>query len=240
MSAISLLNVTTYADGHDFTSDTNTAKLEMTITELDRTTFASNGWKECVAGVKSVRFSEEGIWQAGSAQVDPEVFPNMGATKTFTLAPVATETGTAYIWQAKEVHYELPRGGYGELAQFLINSVGANGQGVVKGKLALKKTTVSSTGSKGTACNIATTSASAYVYASLHCFTAGTSASVRVESATESGFASATTVATFPAVTAAGGNWLTRVAATSGQNYYRFYVSGISGSFDLAGAIAVQ
>lgn len=239
MSVISLLNVTTYADGHDFSCDTNVAKLEMTVAELDKTTFCSDGWKELIGGLKTVTFSEEGVWQAGAAQVDPEVFPNLGTTKTFTLAPERTETGTAYIWQAKEVHYELPRGSYGELAQFLINSVGANGQGVVKGKLALEKTTVTTTGAKGTACNIATSSGS-YVYATLHCFTAGTSATVIVQSATESGFASPTTVATFSAVTAAGGNWLTRVASTSGQNYYRFNVTGVSGSFDLAGAIAVQ
>src|SRR5262245_27081692 len=132
-------NITTYVDGHDFTCDTNKAMLDVTVAELDASTFCSNGWQDLIAGLKSHQFSMEGLWQAGTAQVDPEVFPTLGVAKTVTFASSGTETSPAYIWQSIDVHYELPRGSYGELAQFMINSVGQNGQGVIRGQLTIAK-----------------------------------------------------------------------------------------------------
>lgn len=239
MAAIALLDVFTYTDGHDFTCDTNEATLEMTVAQLNKTTFCSNGWTELVAGLKATTFAYGGVWQAGSAQVDPEAFPNLGSQKTFTMGPDDTEGSVAYMWQAKDVKYELPRGSYGELAQFMLNAVGSNGQGVVRGQLTAAKQTISGTGSVGTAVNIATTSESGYVYATLHTFSLGTSYTAEVQSATESGFASPATVGSF-SISSAGGSWMTRVAATSGQNYYRLMVTGCTGSHDIACAIAVQ
>lgn len=240
MAAFSLLDVFTYVDAHDFTCDTNVARLEMTVAELNSTTFCSNGWTELTPGLKTVTFNYEGMWQAGTAQVDPEVFPNLGTTKTFTMGPADVETGVAYMWRAKDVKYELPRGAHGELAQFLINSVGADGQGVVRGQVAVAKQTASSTGQVGSVVNIPTTSASSYIYATHHTFTIGTSYAYVVESATNSSMLGATTVGSSVSVSAAGGAWLTRVAATSGRSYYRFRVTQNAGSHSIGGAIAVQ
>jgi hypothetical protein len=217
--------------------------LDMTAAELNVSTFRSNGWTDLTGGVKTVTFNEEGFWQAGTGQLDPEVFPNLGTTKVFTMTPIETETSVAYLWRGGEFHYEPMTGSHGDPAGFLLSSVGKDGYGVVRGKLGLETATVSGTGQKGSIVNIATTSASGYAYASLHAFTVGVSSSVVVESTTDSAMVgTATTLGTFT-VTAAGGNWMTRVAATSGQNYYRFRVTGISngtGTFSMAGAIGVQ
>lgn len=240
MAAYSLLDVFTYADSHDFTCDTNKAMLEMTVAELDSTTFCSNGWKEVTPGLKSVAFNMEGLWQAGTAQVDPEVFPTLGTTKTFTMGPADTEGTLAYIWQAKDVKYELPRGSYGELAQFMINSVGANGQGVIRGQLAIAKQTNSTTGAKGAVLSIPTTSASSFIYATHHTFVIGTSYSWVLESATNSSMLGATVVGTSQSVNAVGASWMTRVAATSGRSYYQFRVTQNAGTHSIGGAVAVQ
>lgn len=240
MAAFTLLDVFSYVDGHDFTCDTNVAKLEMTVAELDSTTFCSNGWQELTPGLKTVNFAMEGMWQAGSNQVDPEVFPVMGTTKTFTMGPADTEGAVAYLWRAKDVKYELPRGAHGELAQFLINSVGADGDGVVRGQVAIAKQTISAAGQAGSVVTISTTSNSQYIYATHHTFVIGTSYSYVVESATNSSMTGATVVGTSQSVSAAGGTWMTRVAATSGRSYYRFRVTQNAGSHSIGGAIAVQ
>jgi hypothetical protein len=156
------------------------------------------------------------------------------------MGPADTEGAVAYIWQAKDVKYELPRGSYGELAQFLLNSVGANGQGVIRGLLAVAKQSASSAAQIGSVVNIPTTSQSQYIYASLHTFTIGTSYSWVVESATNSSMNGATVVGSSQSVSAAGGTWLTRVAATSGRSYYRFRITQNAGTHSIGGAIAVQ
>jgi hypothetical protein len=240
VAAFSLLDVFTYVDGHDFTCDTNVAKLEANVAELNSTTFCSNGWTELTPGLKSVAFTMEGMWQAGTNQVDPEVFPTLGTTKTFTMGPVDTEGTVAYLWRAKDVKYELPRGSHGELAQFMINSVGADGNGLVRGQLAIAKQTISAAGQAGSVVTISTTSNSSYIYATHHTFTIGTSYSWVVESATNSSMLGATTVGTSASVSAVGATWLTRVAATSGRSYYRFRVTQNAGSHSIGGAIAVQ
>lgn len=238
MAVFALTDVFVHVDGHDYSCDSNVATLDMTAAELDVSTFCSNGWKEVIAGVKTTTFNLEGFWQAGSGEMDPEVHPNLGGTKVFTIGPTKTDGEVAYFWRGGEFHYEPFKGSHGDVAGFLLSSVGKDGYGVVRGARAMAKVTTSTTGVKGAGVNIVATSGE-YVYADLHVFSAGTSADVRVQSATESTFATANTVHTF-SVTAAGGNWMTRVAATSGQNYYRFNVVGITGSFQIAGAVGVQ
>lgn len=235
-----LQNVTTYIDSHDFTGDTNQATLETDVNELDASTFASAGWKDVIGGIKSSKFSQAGLWQAGTGSIDADVFPNLSTRRVHTMGPAGTEATVAYLWQAGHLHYVPMEGAHGDIAGYSLDSSGQDGYGVVRGQWAAIKQTVSTTGAFGTAINLGDPGGTKYVYASLHIFSAGTTITVRVESDTASNFPSATTVATFTAQTAAGGVWLPRVLGTSGEMFYRFNVASITGSFSIAGAIGVQ
>ncbi|HEY9416720.1 MAG TPA: hypothetical protein VIQ30_18350, partial [Pseudonocardia sp.] len=78
-----------------------------------------------------------------------------------------------------------------------------------------------------------------FAYAALHVFSAGTTMTVQVQSAATVGFASPTTRGTFSAATAVGGLWLTRVAGPITDTYWRLNVSAITGTFQVAGVIAI-
>jgi hypothetical protein len=240
VAVLALTNVFTYADGYDFTCDSNEARLVTDVTKLDVTTFCSNGWEESIGGLRTANFTLKGFWQAGSGEMDVEVFPNLGGTKTMTLGPAKTATSVAYLWQGGDFHYEPIAGAHGEAAGFLIESASKDSHGVVRGQLAAVDQAVSGTGVAGSVVNLGDPGAGKYVYASIHVTAAGTSGTVQVQSDTGSAFSSPTTVGSFTLGSSVGGQWLTRVAATSGETHYRFNVSAVSGSYTLSGAIGVQ
>lgn len=246
MSTIALLNAYTYVHGHDFTGDTNQVNLTMEATALDRTTFRSSsgtsGWTELTGGAKTSTFDMRGFWQSATADaVDVEAFPDLGVTnRVHTMGPAETETGVAYMWQAGRFNYEF-LGAYNELAPFTLGSKGTDGVGVVRGQLARKLGTVSATGALGSGANLGAGGAGKFLYATLHAFAVGTTMTVQVQSDADNTFASPTTVATFTAVTARGGFWLPRVDANAiTDTWFRLNVSAITGTFTVAGAIAIQ
>lgn len=242
MSVIALTDAYCFVAGHDFTGDTNQLTLNSEVAALDRTTFRSAGWTELKGGLKSNEFAMGGFWQsAESDAVDPEAFGDLGvADRVFTMGPEETEGSPAFLFQAGHFNYQL-FGTIGELAPFSLTSHGTNGVGVVRGQLAKAMGTVSATGVLGSVLNLGAVGASQYLYATLHVFgTPGTTITVQLQSDDSAAFASPTTRYTFPAVTAAGGTWATRVAGAITDTHYRLNVSAITGSFTVAGAIAVQ
>jgi hypothetical protein len=242
VSVLALLNAYAYVHGHDFTGDTNEVNLDMEATALNKTTFRSDGWTELTGGAKTSTFNMRGFWQSATSDaVDVEAFPDLAvANRTHTMGPAETETGVAYMWQAGRFNYEL-LGAYNELAPFTLGSQGTDGVGVVKGQLAKEKGTVSATGVLGSGVNLGAGAAGKYLYATLHATSVGTTMTVQVQSDADNTFASPTTVATFSAVTARGGYWLTRVDASSiTDTWFRLNVSAITGTFTVSGAIAIQ
>lgn len=244
MTTLALLNVTTYLDGHDFTTDSNQALLTTEAAALDATTFGSNGWTELKGGLKTSTLNMQGFWQsAASDAVDPEAFTNLGVrNRVHTLAATGTEAEPAYLWRAGHFSYQLG-GTLGEMAPFTLGSQGTDGVGVVRGHLAAAKQNVSAVGAFGSGVNLGAGSAGEFLYATLHAFVAGTTVTVEIQSDADNTFAAPTVVATFPAVTAVGGSWLARVDASAiTDTWFRFNVptAGITGTFSLAGAIAIQ
>lgn len=242
MSTVALLNVFSYVDGHDFTGDTNQARLSMEAAAKDATTFRSNGWREHKGGLKTSSFEMGGLWQSDASDaVDPEVFNNLGSrNRVHTFGAKETEGEPAYMWRAGQFSYSL-LGQLGEMAPFSVSAMGTDGVGVVRGQLAAATGDVSAAGALGSGVNLGAGSSGEYLYATLHVFTAGTSLDVEIQSDADNSFGSPTTVATFSTLSARGGTWLARVDASSiTDTWFRFNVTAITGTFNVAGAIGIQ
>lgn len=239
MAELALVDAFAHVHGHDFTTDTNQLGLDMEAAALDKTTYGSGGWRENAFGLKTVAFGMQGFWQAGADQVDPDSFDDLGVTsRVHTFGPIQTEGQVAYLWRAGFSQYQL-FGQVGELAPFTLQSAGTDGAGAVRGMLAKKKGAVSAAGATGAGVNLGAVSATQFLYASLHVFTAGTTISVQVESDSDNTFATPTARGTIGPVTARGGSWMTRVAGPITDTWFRFNVTAVTGSFSVAGAIAI-
>ncbi|UJW32390.1 hypothetical protein L3Q67_00970 [Saccharothrix sp. AJ9571] len=247
MATQALLNVFCYVGGHDFTGSSNQATLNSEVTALDSTTFRNGGWTSVKGGAKSATFELAGFWQApedeDSTAVDPELFAALGAAPsvhTFGLDEVAGSV--AYLWKAGRFSYQVG-GTYNEMAPFTVSAQGADAHGVIRGQLAKPwdEEPTSAAGPLGGALQLGAGAAGKKLYATVHGFEVGTTVTVAVESDTTAGFASPTTVATFPALTARGALWLPPVDASGfTDTYYRLTVTAITGDAQLAGAIALQ
>lgn len=240
MASFALTDATIWVDGYDFTSQSNSLTLAQSAQELDVTTFGSGGWRQRIAGLKDVDFQLGGFWEsAASAAVDPQIATVLGtADKVFTVAPDDAEGTTAYLFRAGHFSYDI-LGQVGEAAPFTAQARGTNGQGLVRGAVLKAKGNVSATGATGSVVQVGAVGASQYLYATLHCFSAGTTITVQVQSDDNSGMSSPTTRATFTAVTAVGGSWVTRVAGPITDTYWRFNVSAVTGTFQIAGAVGI-
>ena len=231
MAVLALTAATTYCHGYDLTGDTNKLSVKSSVDDLDVTTFASGGYRQRIGGLRDVEAQFDGFWQAGSGTVGPELFPDLGTA-------TGTEAAPAYLFQAGKFSVE-EFAEIGAVAPFSLSAMGTSTQGLVRGQLVKAKGTVSATGATGTVSQVGAVSASQFVYASLHVFSAGTTITVQVQSAPASNFASPTTRATFSGITTTGGTWATRVAGAITDTWWRFNVSAITGTFSVAGAIGI-
>lgn len=241
MAVLALTGTTIYVAGYDMSGDSNKVTLNTSAEELEVTTFGSAGFREFVGGLKDVELSVEGFAQSGTGKVSEELFPDLGtANRVVTVCPTGTAASTAYLCQVGKFSTE-EFGDVGAVNPFTLSAMGTSSQGLVRGQLAAAKQTKSATGVLGSVVNITAPTASQYVYAAVHCFSAGTTVTIQLQSDTASNFPSPTTQATFTAISAAGGSWLTRVAGGSltGEDYWRLNISAITGTFSLAGAIGV-
>lgn len=243
MAPIALLTAFMYVDDWDATGDSNQMEFSGTQPALDGTTFRSNGWEEVGgSGLKKLDFGFNGFWSAATtAAQDVQSFNQLGVGgRVFTAYTVETETAPAFIWKGGVFDYQA-FGNIGEAAPFSIQSKGTDGIGAVRGQLAAAKQTKAATGQLGSICQLGAPTATQFVYASFHVFSAGTTITVQVQSDDSGAFSSPTTRATIGPITAVGGTYLTRVAGPFvGETHWRLNVSAITGSFNVAGAIAVQ
>lgn len=238
MSIFPLLDCTTWVDDYDFTGDSNKLTVDAEVVDLDATVFGGGGWKKLSGGLKTVTAALEGFWQG---PVDAEGFPDLGnANRVVMASPTGVALSPAFLFQATKLKYSA-FGQVGELTPFTLDMSGSNTVGMVRGQVAAAKQSVSATGVLGSAVQLGAVGAAQFVYAAFHIFgTPGTTVTVKVQSDNASNFPSATDVATIGPLTAAGGVWMTRVAGAITDDWFRFNVSAITGTFSVAGAIAVQ
>lgn len=248
MAPPALLRAFLYADEWDATADSNQIAVKASQPPLDGTTFRAaiinGGWEEVGAsGTKKLDLSFDGFWSAATtAAQDVQSFNQLaGAERVWTAGDDETETAPAFIVKGKQVSYQA----FGQMntsAPFSVAVKPTDGiAGMVRGQLAAKLQSKAATGQLGSICQLGATSSTQFVYASFHVFpTVGTTITVQVQSAAAIGFASPTTRATIGPLTAVGGTWMTRVAGPFTDAYWRLNVSAITGTFSVAGAIAVQ
>lgn len=240
MSAFVMTDCTVYAGGYDFTGDTNKISLKADVDDKETTVYGQRS-KTRVGGLKDVMFEHSGFWQsaASSGAVDPEAFSNLGvADRVVTVSPTGAVGETAYFFQGGIFNYEL-FGQIGDVTPFSLSTKGTNKQGLVRGQFAKAKGLASATGATGSAVQLGAVGATQYLYAVVHVFSAGTTITLKIQSDDSSGFSSATDVATLSAITAAGGTWVTRVAGPITDDWFRFNVTAITGTFTLAAAIGI-
>lgn len=237
-----MTDVTTWAHGYDFTTDLNQISLKASVDDLDKTTFGTGGYKGRGGGLRDVTLALNGFWGSGaSASPDSDGFGDLGVmNRAVTMTPTGVQGSVAYLSQLGKFTYEA-FGSIGDMTPFSLECSGSTKFGLVRGLVAAPKQTISAAGVLGAGVVLPAASSTQFVYATLHAFTAGTTISVQVQSASDAAFTTPHAVGSPMVVTATGGIWMTRVAGPSTDTYYRFNVAATpTGTFSLAGAIAVQ
>lgn len=243
MAPTILTAATIWIGGHDFSGELNKVSVNAEAEELDKTTFASEGWSENAKGLKNVAASHEGFWWSDDEDaVDPEVFPNLGVSdQAETVSPDGQAGSPAMMFQNTSLKYTL-FGDVGQLTPFTLDSAGSNTQGMKRGLVAVPKGEVDATGVAGSPVNLGAGAAGKFLYAIFHVFTAGTTISLKIESDSAEAFPSPADVtdATIGPLTARGGTWMVRVDASSiTDTWFRFNATAITGTFTVAGALAI-
>src|SRR5574342_298257 len=245
MATYASLAHTCYADGYDLTGDSTALTLAIEKAALECTVFGpSVTSRSKKAGLEDVQAGANVYLDHGSGLVDPQLFANLGTRHVLTMCPSPTEAGRAYFFQAMDFTWTADWK-VGEMATAAWAAQGSRGSGLaavgaVAGYLAKAKGNVSATGALGTAKQLGAVSASQYAYGIFHVFSAGTTITVILESDDNAGFSSATTRATIGPLTTTGGTWMTRVAGAVTDDYWRFNVSAVTGTFSVAAAFGIK
>lgn len=243
---------TTWLDGYDLTGDLNNLDMAWSCAELDATVYnndpaVTSPGRLRKGGLETVETELEGFYfsDVAGAAPDPEIHTGLGTVDAVLAHSVSgAETDTLYAYVARKLTYEK-FGEVGELAPFTLGAMSTvpsgGGGAAVRGQVAAAKQSKSSTGVLGSVLNLGAPTATQFVYAGLHVFSAGTTITVQVQSDDSAGFGTPTTRATIGPVTARGATWLARVAGPfSGETHWRLNISAITGTFQVAGWIAVD
>lgn len=241
MANFVLTDAVILAHDQDISGSSNKVGLKVMADDKDVTVFGGGGYRLSLGGLKTVSFSVDG-YQDSAAGPDAAAFAALGvADRAYTVAAANVATQPAYLFQAGEFDYDLGDA-VGNVAPFTAASKGTNSVGVARGQLAKSKGVVSATGALGSGVNLGAGGAGKFLYATLHVFSPiGTTVTVIIQSDTTSGFGAPTTRATIGPITTLGATFMTRVNATAfTDTWWRMNVSAITGSFTLAGALAIQ
>lgn len=238
MAEFVLADCTAWVHGYDISGDSNSLRLACSAELADSTVFGL-GWRRRKPGLLDTEAEIGGFWDTGPDAATFDDLPN--GDRVATMSPTgSTADSVAYLFRGARAEYSQ-FGEIGEMCPFTLSLQGSSKEGLVRGQVAAANGTVSATGALGSAVNLGAGAAGKFAYAALHVFTAGTTITVQVQSDNAEAFSSPTTVGTIGPVTAVGGAWMTRVDASAiTDTWFRFNVSAITGSFDVAGAIAIQ
>ena len=242
MTTLVANNITTWFSGYDMTADLNSTQLALSYAALDDTAFLDSA-RSRIAGLGDAQLNVAGWWQSGAtnAAVDPVAFSALGGTsRLVSNTPDGTEGSVAYFYRAKTFNYQT-FGEIGQVMPFQLSAQSARGAGLaavaeVRGRVLKSNRTaaVTATGVTGTAYQLGAVAAGQYLYAGLHCMSAGTTLTGVLESAADNTFSGATTRITFSGITAVGDTWGTRVAGAITDTWYRLRITAVTGTFTVA------
>jgi hypothetical protein len=242
--AFVLTNARLFAGGVDLTAASNKIELACEVDDVDTTTFASSGFKECVGGLASSKVNGTGYWEAGDpTKVDDGTWAAMGASQPWCVCPAdATVGAVAYFTSALNTSYTVG-GEVGDAAPW--EAKGASTWPVVRGQVAHPPGTPRTATGTGTGVQLGAVATGKSLYAVANVLSlSGTGTptiTLAIESDDNSGFTSPTTVATFVAATVAGGQIL-RAPGPFTDTWYRakWTISGTSPSMLFVVALGVQ
>lgn len=242
MSTYAALRHATWLGGYDYTGDTNDTTLDIAFDELAADRFGNVG-RQRIAGREAVEADVKGIWWSDtSVAPDPQAWAGQGAVAPCTQSVSGAEGDVCYLWQPRQLRYQLFGKG-GEVIPFELGlksgKSGGPAVGAVRGRV-LKVGSVSGTGVTGTVVQAGAVAADEFLYFVIHCFAIGTSFTLQLQSDDASNFPSATTRATSPSITAVGGTWVTRVAGPVTDTWWRVNVSAASGTSSIAASVGIK
>lgn len=208
LTPLVLLDTKIYMVGADLTGYSNKVTLPVTAEALEKTTFASGGWKERTGGLFDMSGSIEGFWQAGDTTMPDDRFWSSLGTNTIPVTFIPTGGSTvgdlAFLTKVFEARYDLS----GQMGQLIAWAADLQGNApVARGAVAVTNLARTASGT-GTGVQIGAVGTAQRLYANLHVFAAtGTSPSVvvKVQSASSSSFASPTDRITFGTATTVSG-----------------------------------
>lgn len=229
-----LVDVTTFVDQHDMTTDVNQVAIPTEVDAPECTTFGSGGWRQRAAGgLASGEFTLNGYWN--DQTVDTHALAALATQRTVTtVTPNGTDGDTSYSFQSVETQYQ-PFGEIGSVAPFTLQQMTSGA--VRRGGLLFPKQTVSAV-TNGTITQLGAVASGKKLAVAINCFTAGTTANVVVQSDDLVGFASPTQRAN-ETFTAVGGRWVT-VDGPITDTFWRVIINTITGSFSFAVAVSVS
>lgn len=217
-----LVNCKLYVDGYDLSGDHNALAMLPEIEPLDATAFGM-GTRKHIAGLKTLTFNHQGIWNAGTGAVEDVLHGDLGVVnKPMTIAPKTGAEGEVAYFLRSHISAYRPGASIGELFAFSVEGEVSDSVGVIRG-------TVLGTGAKtatgdGTAYQLGAVASGESLYAVMHVTAvSGTNPTLDVilESDDAEGFPSGTTRITFTQATAIGSEWATPVAGPITDDWWR-------------------
>ena len=218
-----------YSGEYDWSGDMNSVRLDYAAEMKDATTFGQTT-RINKAGLKSVRLNSEGLFSAGTGEIDGELFGVIGtADRAVSVIPNAgTAIGdAAYLFRSMRTDYR-PGAQVGELLRFASSAVASGGDGLVRGVVLFPSTAVTAT-STSTKYEVGAVSATQRLYAALHVFAvSGTNPTldVIVQSDANSGAGGETNRITFTQATAASSQWSSVAGAVTDTFWRLSYTIG--------------
>lgn len=202
MARVVFTNTRTYASGVDLTGVTNKVEVSAEVEEQECTNFGSAGWKEYLAGLKSVELNAGGQWEAGDAsKVDNALWADLGTVAPWSIVVESTTPAVgdlAYLLTGLESEYKI----FDEVGNVAPWEAKAAGSGsLVRGVVAHPPGTARTTSANGTGQELGALSASQELLVNLHVLsiTGGGShaVGVTIESDVDNTFTTPTTQVTF-------------------------------------------
>lgn len=228
MATLVLTDCVALVDKTDLTGYSNKLTVEAMAQVNDVSVFGSD-WRTKKACVK------ESTWSLGGfidyPTPDAELYALLGgANVPCSFVADSADGAVAYAAAGLLSGFQPIGGPFGGVIEF--TAAGQVDGGIGRGFLLLPKQTVAGTTTGTGQVFTGGFAATETLGVAIHCMSAGTTATVIVESDDNAGFTSATTRSS-TVVTAAGGTWVT-VAGPITDTYFRVRVASVTGSFSLA------
>lgn len=232
-------NAKLYVGAYDLSGDTNRLALSQEIEMLDSTTFATNGTRTYIPGLKGVGGNHAGFWNGGDTAVDGVLFGNIGQTDILhTIATTDGEEGDrSYSFETSQSRF-TPGGTVGEIFQFEYEFA-ASGDDLYRGTILKSGNDAETATTNGGALQLGAVLTGGLVVSSIHCveFT-GTSLDVVIASDDGAGFASGTTRITHTQLTDVGSEILSASGPIT-DDYWRAECTFVGTSFTLVVSVAI-